>query len=99
MDLDNLVHQPTRLSIFAYLYRHGETGFSTLAEDLEISDGNLSSHLQTMEDAEALLIEKQFVEKRPQTTCSLTETGEELFESHVNTLESLIESLDDQTDS
>ncbi|WP_255192938.1 winged helix-turn-helix domain-containing protein [Natronobeatus ordinarius] len=93
MDLDKLVHQPTRLQIFAYLYRHGETAFPELVEALEVTEGNLSSHLGRMEDAGAVHVEKQFVDRKPQTTYELTDEGRELFEEHVAALESLIEGL------
>ncbi len=93
MEFDKLVHQPTRLQIFAYLYQHGETRFPALAEALDITEGNLSSHLTTMEDAGAVAVEKQFVDRKPQTTYELTEEGREKFEQHIGTLESLIDEL------
>lgn len=95
MDFDKLVHQPTRLRIFAYLYRHGETSFPTLREDLDVTEGNLSSHLQKMEAAEAVAVQKQFVDRKPQTTYSLTEAGRSMFEDHIGTLETLIDSLEE----
>ena len=94
MEFDKLVHQPTRLRIFAHLYTHGETDFTTLMEDLGVTEGNLSSHLQKMEDAECIAVEKQFVDRKPQTTYQLTEHGREKFEAHVQTLETLIEEVD-----
>jgi DNA-binding MarR family transcriptional regulator len=95
MDFDKLVHQPTRLQIFAYLYQHGETPFSALKDDLDITEGNLSSHIQTMEEAGAVRVEKEFVDRKPQTTYELTEAGREKFEDHIGTLESLIAGLGD----
>lgn len=94
MEFDKLVHQPTRLQIFAYLYRHGETPFSELVDELDVTEGNLSSHLQTMEEAEAVEVEKAFVDRKPRTTYELTDLGREAFEAHIGTLESLIEDLD-----
>jgi DNA-binding MarR family transcriptional regulator len=93
MDFDKLVHQPTRLQIFAYLYQHGETPFSDLKDDLDVTEGNLSSHIQKMEDAGAVRIEKEFVDRKPRTTYELTEAGQEKFEAHIGTLESLIDDL------
>jgi len=95
MDLDKLVHQPTRLQIFTYLYRHGETSFPTLKDELDVTEGNLSSHLQTMEEAGAVEVEKQFVDRRPRTTYRLTDEGESMFEDHIRTLESLIDDLEE----
>ena len=94
MEFDKLVHQSTRLQIFAHLYANGETSFTALKEDLEMTEGNLSSHLQKMEDAECIRVEKQFVERKPQTTYELTESGQTKFENHVRTLDSLIDGLD-----
>lgn len=94
MDLDELVHQPTRLRIFAYLYRHGPATFTDLREDLDVTEGNLSSHAQTMEDAGALAVEKEFVDRRPQTSYRLTEEGREMFEQHVQALEEFIDALE-----
>ncbi|WP_247730768.1 transcriptional regulator [Halovivax limisalsi] len=94
MDFDKLVHQPTRLQIFAYLYRHGESSFTDLTSALDLTEGNLSSHLQRMEDAGAVEITKAFVDDRPQTSAALTDEGREQFEEHVHTLQALIDDLE-----
>ncbi|MFB6141265.1 MAG: transcriptional regulator [Halosimplex sp.] len=94
MDFDKLVHQPTRLQIFAYLYRHGETSFTDLTEALDVTEGNLASHIEKMEDADCVVVEKEFVDRRPQTTYELTDLGREKFEEHIGTLEALIDDLD-----
>ncbi|SDR28470.1 winged helix-turn-helix domain-containing protein [Natronobacterium texcoconense] len=98
MEFDKLVHQPTRLQIFAYLYRHGETAFPELVEALDVTEGNLSSHLGRMEDAGAVTVEKQFVDRKPQTTYELTDEGQSKFEEHIDTLETLIDGLAGDTD-
>jgi DNA-binding MarR family transcriptional regulator len=95
MDFDKLVHQPTRLQLFAHLYRHGETGFTELQEALDVTEGNLASHLNTMEEADAVSVEKEFVDRKPRTTYDLTEAGRAAFEDHVRTLEVLIDDLED----
>ncbi|ELZ25709.1 transcriptional regulator [Halosimplex carlsbadense 2-9-1] len=94
MDFDKLVHQPTRLQIFAYLYSHGETSFPDLKEALDVTEGNLASHIGKMEDADCVAVEKQFVDRKPQTTYELTDLGREKFEEHIGTLEALIDDLD-----
>ncbi|QPV62151.1 transcriptional regulator [Halosimplex litoreum] len=95
MDFDKLVHQPTRLQIFAYLYRHGETSFPDLKEALDVTEGNLASHIGKMEDADCVAVEKQFVDRKPQTTYELTDLGREKFEEHIGTLEALIDDLNE----
>ncbi|MFD1186037.1 winged helix-turn-helix domain-containing protein [Pontibacter rugosus] len=64
--------------------------FSTLKETLQLTDGNLASHLRALEDAVYLRVEKQFVGRKPQTTYHATETGREAFKSHLGALEQLI---------
>ncbi|MFC7073416.1 transcriptional regulator [Halovenus rubra] len=93
MEFDKLVHQPTRLQIFAYLYRHGRCPFTEIVDSLDVTEGNLSSHLQTMESEEAVLVEKEFVDRKPQTSYELTDEGKQLFENHIETLEALIDGI------
>lgn len=64
--------------------------FNTLKETLQLTDGNLASHLRALEDAEYLRVEKQFVGRKPQTTYHATEAGREAFKSHLDALEQLI---------
>lgn len=96
MGFDKLVHQPTRLRIFAYLYRHGETDFPTIKESLDVTEGNLASHAQKMEDAGAVEVNKQFVDRKPQTTYRLTEDGEAMFEDHIEVLDALIGEISEE---
>lgn len=96
MEFDKLVHQPTRLQIFAYLYRHGETAFPALVDALDVTQGNLASHIEKMEEADAVRVEKEFVDRKPRTTYELTDLGREQFEAHVQTLEGLIDALDEE---
>lgn len=94
MDFNRLVHQPTRLRIFTYLYANGETSFSDLQDALEITEGNLSNHLQKIETAGCITVEKTFVDRTPRTTYRLTDEGRTTFEDHIQTLETLIHDLD-----
>jgi DNA-binding MarR family transcriptional regulator len=95
MDFDKLVHQPTRLQIFAYLYRHGESRFPELVDELNVTEGNLASHMGKLEEADCVEVQKQFVDRKPQTTYRLTDFGREKFEEHIGTLEALIDSLEE----
>lgn len=94
-EFDTLVHQPTRLRIFAHLYANGETSFTSLTDELGITKGNLSSHLQKLEDADCVRVEQQFVDRQPQTSYRLTDEGRNKFENHVRTLETLIDQVDE----
>jgi DNA-binding MarR family transcriptional regulator len=72
----------------------GESPFTGLRADIEVTEGNLSSLIGKMEDAGCVRVGKQFVDQKPQTTYELTEKGEPLFEEHIHALESLIDGLD-----
>ena len=64
--------------------------FNTLKDTLQLTDGNLASHLRALEGAEYLHVEKQFVGRKPKTTYQATDTGREAFQNHLNALEQLI---------
>ncbi|WP_246853732.1 MULTISPECIES: winged helix-turn-helix domain-containing protein [Rufibacter] len=64
--------------------------FSTLKDTLQLTDGNLASHLRALEEAEYLRVEKQFVGRKPQTTYHATDAGRQAFKSHLDALEKLI---------
>lgn len=94
LEFDDLVYQPTRLQLFASLYRHGPASFGELTDELELTKGTLSSHLTRMKDAGAVDVEKRLVDQRPRTTAELTDEGRTLFEEHVQVLETLLEGIE-----
>ncbi|WP_230407094.1 winged helix-turn-helix domain-containing protein [Pontibacter cellulosilyticus] len=64
--------------------------FSTLKDTLQLTDGNLASHLRALEEAAYLRVEKQFIGRKPNTTYHATDAGREAFKNHLNALEQLI---------
>jgi len=64
--------------------------FNALKEFLEVTDGNLASHLKALEKEGFLEVRKSFIGRKPNTQYSMTRTGKEAFESHLNALEDLI---------
>lgn len=84
--LDNRV----RLGIMSVLVVNDWVEFKTLREMLELSDGNLASHLKVLEREKYIEIKKQFVGRKPQTTYQVTDLGRTAFENHLNALEELI---------
>ena len=84
--LDNRV----RLGIMSVLVVNDWVAFKRLKETLELSDGNLASHLKVLEREKYIEIKKQFVGRKPQTTYQVTEIGKTAFENHLNALEELI---------
>jgi DNA-binding MarR family transcriptional regulator len=90
--LDALLHAPARLSIVTALYVNADgLTFVELRDLCELSDGNLSRHLQRLEAAEVVSAEKDFVERVPQTTLRMTADGRARFERYVEQLRAIVE--------
>ncbi len=66
--------------------------FNSLKEFLDVTDGNLASHLKALEREEFILVEKSFVGKKPNTKYQITKRGKLEFEEHLRALEKLIKS-------
>jgi DNA-binding transcriptional ArsR family regulator len=89
-DLDPLLHERGRLAIVSALAAAPSLTFTELRDMLEMTDGNLSVHLQKLEERGYVAIDKQFVGRRPQTTCRLSATGRAAFTSYLNHLEAIV---------
>ncbi len=64
--------------------------FNTLKELLEVTDGNLASHVKALETADYIIIEKQFIGRKPNTRYMTTQLGKREFTKHIDALEKLI---------
>ncbi len=92
-DLNPLIHQPTRLRIMAALISLNEgekADFGFLRDLLELTDGNLSVHLQRLEEAGYAVVEKTYVGRRPKTWIWATAEGRAAFAAHVDALEAIV---------
>jgi DNA-binding MarR family transcriptional regulator len=92
-ELNPLIHQPTRLRIMAALVSldpSEKVDFVFLRDLLELTDGNLSVHLQKLEEAGYVLIDKVFEDRRPKTWVSATPEGYDAFSAHVDALETIV---------
>ena len=79
-----------RLGVMAVLMANESVSFNNLKEVLDLTDGNLASHVAALEKAEYVLVSKQFVGKKPNTTYFVTEAGKMAFQLHLVTLEKLL---------
>lgn len=94
-ELDRVVHEPARLAILTALTACRSADFLFLQRLTGLTKGNLSSHLSKLENAELIVIEKEFVAKVPNTRVSLTRAGRAAITQHWTKLEKLRrESLD-----
>jgi DNA-binding HxlR family transcriptional regulator len=79
-----------RLGIMSVLSIQRSMDFTGLKELLDVTDGNLASHLRALEDGGYVSMEKSFINRKPNTTYTITESGMESFRSHLKALEELI---------
>lgn len=82
-----------RLGIMSVLLVNQSMNFNGLKELLELTDGNLATHLRALEDANYIVVQKEFVGRKPNTTYSVTDAGKEAFNQHLNELEKLIKGV------
>jgi DNA-binding MarR family transcriptional regulator len=81
-----------RLGIMSVLVVNEKVEFSVLKEMLELTDGNLASHISALEKLKYIEVTKQFIGKKPNTSYYVTEEGRRAFAQHLNALENLIKS-------
>lgn len=89
--LDKLIHEKGRLSIMTLLAARPVWKYQDLKAELNMSDGNLITHLRTLYKAGYVSMTKE-VEKRPQTSYALTAAGRKAFEDYLAVLEQILKS-------
>ncbi|MBM3822748.1 MAG: transcriptional regulator [Verrucomicrobia bacterium] len=88
--LDRVIHEKGRLAIVSMLAAARELSFTEIREALGMTDGNLITHLKTLQYAGFLVVSKTFSNHRPLTTCSLTGDGRKAFEQYLDHMEALV---------
>lgn len=89
-ELNKAFESRIRLGIMSVLVINESSDFNTLKEQLNITDGNLSSHITALEKLQYLKVKKQFIGKKPNTTYLITASGRKAFTGHLDALEKLI---------
>jgi DNA-binding MarR family transcriptional regulator len=92
-DLDRAIHSPARLMILAYLAAVDSADFIFLMNQVGLTRGNLSSHLNTLEEAGYISIQKEFVEKVPRTLIRLTGEGREAIHNYREKMRTIVDKL------
>ena len=90
LQLDRVIHEKGRLAIMSMLAATPELSFTEMRNTLNMTDGNLTTHIRTLQEAGYLSVTKAFQNNRPLTTCSLTAAGRKAFHSYINLLEQII---------
>ena len=89
-NLQKVFESRIRLGIMSALMVNDTMDFNALKELLDLTDGNLASHLKALEQEDIIRVSKQFVGRKPNTTYQATMHGKELFRRHLAALEDLI---------
>jgi DNA-binding transcriptional ArsR family regulator len=92
IQVDRIIHEPSRLVIVAILYAVESADFLYLLHETKLTKGNLSSHLSRLEEAGYVDIEKTFEGKVTRTTCRLTDGGRAAFQAYCEQLRTVIDS-------
>jgi DNA-binding MarR family transcriptional regulator len=89
-DIDAVIHERVRLSIVAALAVAPQLSFNELKSMLGLTDGNLSTHARTLEEAQYIVVDKSFRGRRPYTAMRLTAKGRKAFERYLETLRQIV---------
>lgn len=92
-NLNKVFDSRIRLGIMSALVVNTEINFNELKELIDVTDGNLASHLKTLEENAFIKVQKGFVGRKTNTTYSITRTGEKAFKQHLDALEQMIKSI------
>ena len=88
--LNKAFENRVRLGIMSMLAVNDYVDFISMKETLDVSDGNLASHLSALEKKEYIEVRKQFIGKKPNTSYRITQTGKVAFQLHIDALEQLL---------
>lgn len=88
--LDRVIHEKGRLAIMSLLAANAELSFTEMRNVLDMTDGNITTHIRTLQEAGYVAVTKSFQNNRPLTTCSLTQSGRSAFAGYIDILEQIV---------
>ncbi|MCB0697843.1 MAG: transcriptional regulator [Chitinophagaceae bacterium] len=91
--LNKVFDSRIRIGIMSALAVNDEVNFNDLKQILDVTDGNLASHLKTLEENGYVKVQKGFIGRKTNTTYSITKNGEKAFRLHLDALEEIIKKL------
>jgi len=90
LQLNRVIHEKGRLPIVSLLAASPELTFTELRDALGMTDGNLSVHIKTLQEAGFVAVTKSYRNQRPLTTCALTAEGRKAFSEYIDLLEQIV---------
>ena len=91
LQLDRVIHEKVRLAIMSLLAASPQLSFTEMRDTLSMTDGNLTAHVRTLQEAGYVSVTKEFQGGRPLTTYSLTAQGRKAFATYINLLEQIVQ--------
>ena len=91
--LNKIFDNRIRLGVMSILMVNEEVSFNDFKQMLEVTDGNLASHMVTLEQEGFIKVHKGFIGRKTNTTYSVTKTGEKAFTDHISALEKMIKGI------
>ncbi len=92
-NLDKILEHRVRLQIMSVLMANDGFEFNALKELLNVTDGNLASHIKGLEREKYISVYKSFIDRKPNTKYKITERGRNAFKKHLDALESVIKQV------
>jgi len=92
-NLNKVFESRIRLGVMSSLVVNADMSFNDLKQTLEVTDGNLATHLVNLEENGYIKVHKGFIGRKTNTTYSITKAGEKAFREHVEALENMIKSM------
>jgi DNA-binding MarR family transcriptional regulator len=96
LQIDRVIHEKGRLPIMSLLAATPELSFTELRDTLKMTDGNLSLHIKTLQEAGFISVTKSYQNQRPLTTCALTPAGRRAFANYIDLLEQIVRQAKEQ---
>ena len=91
LQLDRVIHEKGRLGIMSLLAASPQLAFTELRDTLNMTDGNITAHLRTLQESGYVAVTKSFQGGRPLTTFALTAPGRKAFASYIDLLEQIVQ--------
>ena len=91
LQLDRVIHEKGRLAIMSMLAAAPELAFTEIRDALNMTDGNVTTHIRTLQEEGYVVVAKSYQNKRPLTTVALTAAGRKAFAGYVDLLEQIVQ--------
>jgi len=91
--LNKVFDSRIRIGIMSALMVNEELNFNDLKTLIDVTDGNLATHLKTLEENKFIQVEKGFIGRKTNTTYAITKAGQKAFRTHLDALEKIIKNI------